>query len=277
MEFRRMVKSFWFVAGVAIITVLCFLSGVYFSDQGSFTVIQLFETLIKDADSFDMNQYQLIVILRRMSGGYLALFAPVVTALPFVITFYAEKKSGFKRAYIFRQKSAITYYIKKCIAGVICGGLMMVLGICLFNIIFYGMDLILSGKYGYEKIKIGGSVIEFIGYYAGAFVYGVMSSILSIIICFFCRNMYFIICLPFIISYLYNIEITYLISRFIKIKGNVGNIGVQVVENMANYAYLGMFEEWSGFIQMLIQVVLALGLLYFLIFIYNRTRLDRGE
>lgn len=277
MEFRRMVKSFWFVVGIMIITSLCIFSGVYYSEQGSLTVLQLFEMLIKDAGSVDMNQYQLIVILRRMSGGYLALFAPVITALPFVISFYAEKKSGYKRVYIFRQKSSFTYYIKKCIVGILCGGLMMVLGILLFQVIFYSTDLILVGKYGYEKLKIGGSIIEYIRYYSGAFVYGAMSSVLSVIICFFCKNMYFIICMPFIISYLYNIQITYWISKFIKIGGKVGNIGVQIVGNMANYAYLGMFDDMSNFIQMFIQMVIALAFLYFLIVIYNRTRLDRGE
>ena len=141
-------------------------------------------------------QYQISVILPRAVQGYLAMFVPVLSALPFIVFQQAEKSGRYQRFYMFRSTSSRQYYGKKWLFGMVTAGLEQ---------LFY------------------------MQYYAGIFVYGAVSAIPAMLISFLCCNLYFIVCIPFIAVFMCNLLVSYLyrfadncpIPHFVQIQGNL--------------------------------------------------------
>lgn len=277
LELRMTLFNAWTVAGMAAVMILCTISSVYYGESGiSLSIIQVFQLLQSNPESVDSEQLQLLVILQRIPSGYLSLFAPVVTSLPFVLNFHAEKMTKYKRVYMFRKKSCMDYYIKKWLAGIVAGGVVMVFGIVLFQILLFLSSSLLFAGSDNPHLIIENDIVAYLKYYAGIFLYGVMSSMLSIVICFLWDNLYFIICLPFVLTYLYNIGVSYLLSVL------YGNSSVSsgiagIIENMFSFSYIHILNDRDSAMVIVVRMLFIFCGVYWILKLYNKSKLDCGD
>lgn len=277
-EMYMMLTNLWLVVGSALVTVLCMVSSIYYSENGtSLSMIQVFQLLQSNPASIDTEQFQLIVILQRIPSGYLSLFAPIVTSLPFVLSFHAEKVTKYKRVYMFRKKSSMDYYINKWIAGIFAGGAILMFGILLFQFLICFCNGVIFDEFGQPKLIMDKNLWVYFKYYTGIFIYGAMSSMLAIAICFLCDNLYFIICLPFVLTYLYNIGISYLLSRLYASNSSMPEALAQIVENMFSFSYMHIFYDIGSAVVLITRILVVFGGVYGGLVVYNKSKLDCGE
>ena len=195
-EISIFLASKWFFISIFVVTILCYMTPVYYGDGVSeMSTLELLRLKANPSFAIEPMQYQISVILPRAVQGYLAMFVPVLSALPFIVFQQAEKSGRYQRFYMFRSTSSRQYYGKKWLFGMVTGGLVLLFGVILFELSFIAMDYYISGT-----ITAGKSVEQlfYMQYYAGIFVYGAVSAIPAMLISFLCCNLYFIVCIPFI-------------------------------------------------------------------------------
>lgn len=202
-EISIFLASKWFFISIFVVTILCYMTPVYYGDGVSeMSTLELLRLKANPSFAIEPMQYQISVILPRAVQGYLAMFVPVLSALPFIVFQQAEKSGRYQRFYMFRSTSSRQYYGKKWLFGMVTGGLVLLFGVILFELSFIAMDYYISGT-----ITVGKSVEQlfYMQYYAGIFVYGAVSAIPAMLISFLCCNLYFIVCIPFIAVFMYNL------------------------------------------------------------------------
>ena len=207
-EISIFLASKWFFISIFVVTILCYMTPVYYGDGVSeMSTLELLRLKANPSFAIEPMQYQISVILPRAVQGYLAMFVPVLSALPFIVFQQAEKSGRYQRFYMFRSTSSRQYYGKKWLFGMVTGGLVLLFGVILFELSFIAMDYYISGT-----ITVGKSVEQlfYMQYYAGIFVYGAVTFILSYVYHlsqFLCVICLFLICtalrtiVPFHISY----------------------------------------------------------------------------
>lgn len=207
-EISIFLASKWFFISIFVVTILCYMTPVYYGDGVSeMSTLELLRLKANPSFAIEPMQYQISVILPRAVQGYLAMFVPVLSALPFIVFQQAEKSGRYQRFYMFRSTSSRQYYGKKWLFGMMTGGLVLLFGVILFELSFIAMDYYISGT-----ITVGKSVEQlfYMQYYAGIFVYGAVSAIPAMLISFLCCNLYFIVCIPFIAVFMCNLLVSYL-------------------------------------------------------------------
>lgn len=207
-EISIFLASKWFFISIFVVTILCYMTPVYYGDGVSeMSTLELLRLKANPSFAIEPMQYQISVILPRAVQGYLAMFVPVLSALPFIVFQQAEKSGRYQRFYMFRSTSSRQYYGKKWLFGMVTGGLVLLFGVILFELSFIAMDYYISGT-----ITAGKSVEQlfYMQYYAGIFVYGAVSAIPAMLISFLCCNLYFIVCIPFIAVFMCNLLVSYL-------------------------------------------------------------------
>lgn len=276
-ELGMMLKNSWMPIGVVLTAVLCMASEIYYSAEGTtWSIIQVFRSLLK-GDAVEWEQLDMLVFLWRLPSSYLALFAPVLTALPCVLSFHVEKMNRYKRIDMFRRASSLEYYLRKWIAGVVTGGMILVLGIGLFQLsVSLWNVLFLHGVDGHKLILSHG-VLPYLKYYGGAFLYGAMSSMLSILICFFSDNLYFIICIPFLLTYLYNTVISYLLPRLQGIGTGIYQKLAEYMGDLFSFSYIYTFQYAESVPLLLIRIVVVVLFVFGSLYIYDKYKVDCGE
>lgn len=208
-EISIFLASKWFFISIFVVTILCYMTPVYYGDGVSeMSTLELLRLKANPSFAIEPMQYQISVILPRAVQGYLAMFVPVLSALPFIVFQQAEKSGRYQRFYMFRSTSSRQYYGKKWLFGMVTGGLVLLFGVILFELSFIAMDYYISGT-----ITVGKSVEQlfYMQYYAGIFVYGAVSAIPAMLISFLCCNLYFIVCIPFIAVFMCNLLVSYFV------------------------------------------------------------------
>lgn len=195
-EISIFLASKWFFISIFVVTILCYMTPVYYGDGVSeMSTLELLRLKANPSFAIEPMQYQISVILPRAVQWYLAMFVPVLSALPFIVFQQAEKSGRYQRFYMFRSTSSRQYYGKKWLFGMVTGGLVLLFGVILFELSFIAMDYYISGT-----ITVGKSVEQlfYMQYYAGIFVYGAVSAIPAMLISF-CA-------VTFILSYVYHLS-----------------------------------------------------------------------
>ena len=268
-EISIFLASKWFFISIFVVTILCYMTPVYYGDGVSeMSTLELLRLKANPSFAIEPMQYQISVILPRAVQGYLAMFVPVLSALPFIVFQQAEKSGRYQRFYMFRSTSSRQYYGKKWLFGMVTGGLVLLFGVILFELSFIAMDYYISGT-----ITVGKSVEQlfYMQYYAGIFVYGAVSAIPAMLISFLCCNLYFIVCIPFIAVFMYNLLVSYLyrfadncpIPHFVQIQGNLYSFG---------FCYI--FSDVLSFVLLTIEMIVLLTVSAGFVALHNHLKLD---
>lgn len=150
-------------------------------------------------------------------GRQMMDFVTVLTSLPFLVQFCAERKNGVIRNCIFRE-GKIRYYVSRMFCGMVCGGLVMGVGTLLYyGILHMYFPTVMS--LGQEKAELfsslyGNGKIEYLilGQIAGFVLYGMVAALFGCVLAAFTKDIYICLTIPFLIKWLLVIFSSYLYS-----------------------------------------------------------------
>ncbi|MCH5267506.1 MAG: hypothetical protein J1E62_04095 [Lachnospiraceae bacterium] len=273
-EFIRMVCSIWFVLGVCFTFGLCFFSEIVMGDGSGATIVQILQDMSRSQMAQEP-QLLKAVALRNTFSGYVTLFVPVISALPMIQILHTEAQSGYKRLYMSR-KSRREYYWGKWIAGMLTGAFMLLFVAVLFHVFMAltipQIDAEVLEMFGHTP---EGRVLDFIKVYIGIFVYGAFSVIPAMIISSFTGNFYFVICLPFMFSYFWDVAMSS-IARFLR-----GHEGLETLSTIPEYFfsrdYLNIAESGREVLVEGGRALVSLAVMFLIYYVYLNRRNDCGE
>lgn len=138
-----------------------------------------------------MISFTSVQILYNSISPYITLFLPVLSSIPFVTVFCAERISGGMRFTITRSGKNV-YCISKFISAIISGGLAVMFGFIPYSVVVY-----------FEFPDNNAEISEFMKMYAGMGLYGMVSVLPAFFLSSFIKNKYMICCFPFIFMHFY--------------------------------------------------------------------------
>lgn len=187
-ELNKTIKSYGFIISIMITFLLCFSSVIYTNSftGKEHTAIEIILT----KKQFNMIQFFGREILLTSVSPYITIFLPVLSAIPFVTVFCAERLSGNMRFTITRTNSTL-YIISKFISALVSGALSIMLGFVLYSIV-------ICSVFGYN-----GTISEIVKMYIGMALYGMVSVLPAFFLSAFIKNKYMICCFPFILMHFY--------------------------------------------------------------------------
>lgn len=188
-ELKKTIFSYGSILCIIVTFMLCFTSSVY-TDGFTGKEYSVFE-IMANKSRFENLLFTSSQILHVSVSPYLTIFLPVLSSVPFVTSFCAERLGGNIRFIITRNGKYI-YCISKFISAVISGGIAIMLGFVLYSIAVYC-------SFSNED----SSVSEFIKMYIGMGLYGMISALPAFFLSSFIKNKYMICCFPFIFMHFY--------------------------------------------------------------------------
>ena len=218
-DLNKSILNAGFVGAALLTTLLCFTARAYI-DPNTAKIYTVFESVFKLDRQLISEDYSFCsyMIFAKGMSGYMAMFLPIIAAFPFMISFCAERNSGLMRFNIIRT-GAIRYYISKFFSAFLCGGSSVLLGFIIYGII---VRIIFPPLTGYQlsaedlSFVLMNNKSELIGvlrYMLSAFLYGTVSTMPALFISSFCKNPYLVTCVPFMVTYMWQITVQKLIAN----------------------------------------------------------------
>lgn len=272
-ELLRMLRSVWFWLGVCFTLVLCFFSEIV-TGANTYTIVQVLQKMSRGTMEQEP-QLMTAIALRNAFSGYVTLFLPIVSALPMVQLLHIETQSGYKRFYMSR-KSRREYYRNKWGAGMLSGALMLLIVAILFQIFMAlslpGVDNEIVEMSGYAG---GKGFLNIVRTYVGIFAYGAFSVIPAMLISSFTNNFYFVICLPFMMSYFWDVLIS-ATAKWVRTH-QMQEIFSNIVELFFSRAWLSISESGLDFLVVGGRALTLLAVMLLIYCAYLDRRKDCGE
>ncbi len=187
-DLRKSFFGYGFLLCTLVVFLLCFASVIYTDGQTGkeYTALEI----IADKSQLPNIKFSGMSILHISVNPYLTLFLPVLSSIPFVTLFCAERTGGNLRFIILRT-GKIVYCLSKFFSALISGAVTVALGFMLYSVVIlcvFGMD---------------GGISELIKIYTGIAVYGAVSVLPAFFLSSFIKNKYMICCFPFIFMHFY--------------------------------------------------------------------------
>lgn len=188
-ELKKTIFSYGFILCIVITCLLCFTSSVY-TDSLTGKEYSVLEIIANKSRSL-FSSFTSSRLLHESVSPYLTLFIPVLSSLPFVTGFCAERLGGNMR-FVITRSGKYKYYISKFISAVFSGGIAVMTGFILYS-------AVICFAFPNESL----SVLELIKMYAGMGIYGMISVLPAFFLSAFIKNKYMICCFPFIFMHFY--------------------------------------------------------------------------
>lgn len=198
-DLRKSFFGYGFWLCTLVVFLLCFASVIFTDGQTGkeYTAIEI----IADRSKLSNIEFSGMSILHISVNPYLTLFLPVLSSIPFVTLFCAERTGGNLR-FIITRTGKNFYCLSKFFSALISGAITVSLGFMLYSAVilcFFGKD---------------GSIAELIKIYIGMGIYGAVSVLPAFILSSFIKNKYMICCFPFIFMHFYYTAIAKLQDYF---------------------------------------------------------------
>ena len=198
LEFRK--NCYWPYVLLPVIGIVClgFGNTVYDASGESITLFELAGQLRAGVIAPDIS-FSAPVIWQQGLGSWLVLFAPLLVS---------ERQNGQMKFELIRAGS-IRYCASKVVSGALFGGTVFLTGYVLFglavNIFFPTLSSFRAEEQSLcMELYLGNSMLSFVfRRLAGAFMFGVFSSVFGIGVAVFFEDKYMLICLPFLLNYIY--------------------------------------------------------------------------
>ncbi len=201
-DLLRTINNSGFIFAAIITAILCFSVQVY-SDPSNGKVYSVFEAIFSLERSVMSENYEFSppIIIRKALSGYSAMVLPVTAALPFVMSFIAERNSRNIRFTISRT-GRVKYYLSKFISALLSGGICTLLGVTIFGAAVY---ILFPNGQSAEMLADffpSGVLAALVQKALSSFVYGAVSVLPAFLFCAFCVNPYIILCVPFLLKFI---------------------------------------------------------------------------
>ena len=200
-EVQKILHLPYLLLGVTGIIVLC-LTATGDMDAGG-RQISIFSLMIRPEDT--NTQHTAFELWRAGIGGWLIVFAPMLLTVGYMISLSGERQNGQIRFALMRS-GKLRYCISKVCGGALAGGMIFLMGYVIFGLLMMMRFPALSTLPAEEQeIYLMGSTlaVEIVKHLIGAFLYGMMGSLFGIGVAIIFRDKYMLICLPFMINYIY--------------------------------------------------------------------------
>lgn len=198
-DLRKSFFGYGFLLCTLVVFLLCFASVIFTDSQTGkeYTALEI----IADKSCLPNIEFSGINILHISVNPYLTLFLPVLSSIPFVTLFCAERIGGNLRFIILRTGKTV-YCLSKFLSALISGAVTVSFGFIMYSAVIlcvFGRDC---------------SIAELIKIYIGIAVYGAVSVLPAFFLSAFIKNKYMICCFPFIFMHFYYTAIAKLQDYF---------------------------------------------------------------
>ena len=200
-EVQKILHLPYLLLGVAGIIALCLTATGDMNVGGS--QISIFSLLIRP--EVTNTPHTAFELWRAGIGGWLTVFAPMLLTLGDMISLSGARQNGQIRFALMRS-GKLRYCISKVCGGALAGGIIFLIGYAVFGLLmvirFPSLNTLPVKE---QEFYLMGSTLaaEVVKRLIGAFLYGMMGSLFGIGVAIAFRDKYMLICLPFMINYIY--------------------------------------------------------------------------
>lgn len=141
-------------------------------------------------------------------GGWLVVFVPLLLSFGYIALLSGERQNGQTRFHLIRSGN-FRYCVSKVAGGALFGGMVFLIGYALFGLLMAAAFPAFSGfppeeQSWYLEMYFGNSIpLYIVKRLVGAFLYGMFGSAFGIGVAIVFRDKYMLLCLPFLINYIY--------------------------------------------------------------------------
>ena len=227
-QIKENLFSWYYILIAVIIAVLCFTTPYYMINEN--TTLSIIETgmlekrRILSEETISLGR----AILSGALGGWTTLFVPIFASYIGVKRYCDEIRYGFKRYMVFKE-GICKYGITRAVSSVITGGSVLLVGYCIFSILccllFPWKTLVLVNE---EGSFMNALFFRFLG----VLLMGALWSSIGLAITVWTKDKYFVLCLPFVIRYIWNLwyqknsEIPFVVGPDNMMKIGTGEFGL---------------------------------------------------
>lgn len=205
-DLYRSIMHVEFVLSVLLFWLLCLTKEGYFDgvNNTSITVAELIVSYSREQMQNNLMLSWYSVFLYGM-GSYVLMFAPVIAALP-SIPGYCRERSGQYSRFLLPRCNVAMRCISMWLSALITGGLAVVLGEGLFGISCWALFPNITAEQALlYDVPVWRGLLTHL---AGMFVFGMVSTLIPILLSGMSRNVYFVLCGAFASFYAYCTLIT---------------------------------------------------------------------
>lgn len=200
-ELKRIILSPYFLICVILMAMLCFTSSGYmdYSTNKQYSIFEMMFMLSNgNVQSADFARE---TVIGNGFGTWTAQFLVILVSFPFVKVMCDEKLYGQKRYYISRT-GILRYSASKLISAVISAALVCLLGYLLFSAVCMAVfpSIEAFSKSEQELLTVMG--VPYAENLLRVILVGASFVTLPFIIAAFTRNIYFSVCIPFLVQYI---------------------------------------------------------------------------
>ena len=200
-EVQKILHLPYLLLGVVGIIALCLTATGDMNAGGS--QISIFSLMIRP--EVTNTPHTAFELWRAGIGGWLLVFAPMLLTVGYMISLSGERQNGQIRFALMRS-GKLRYCISKVCGGALAGGIIFLIGYAVFGLLMMICFPSLSTlPVEEQEFNLMGSTlaVKVVKRLIGAFFYGMTGSLFGIGVAIVFRDKYMLICLPFMINYIY--------------------------------------------------------------------------
>ena len=203
LEFKKNVYVPYMFIEIIGIIFLCF-SATGETDMSG-KQISIFSLMFQEQQANTDISKSALALWQAGIGGWLVVFAPMLLSMGYILLISEERRNGQIRFHILRSGNW-KYCISKLCSGALAGGIVFLIGYALFGLLMLvRFPSIRTFSAEEQEILLMGSNISvvIIKKLIGVFLYGMFGSVFGIGVAIVFRDKYMLVCLPFMIKYIY--------------------------------------------------------------------------
>ena len=259
-EVQKILHLPYLLLGVVGIIALC-LTATGDMDAGG-SQISIFLLIIRP--EVTNTPHTAFELWRAGIGGWLIVFAPMLLTVGYMISLSGERQNGQIR-FVLMRSGKLRYCISKVCGGALAGGIIFLIGYAVFGLLMMIRFLSLSTlPVEEQEFYLMGSTleVEVVKRLIGAFLYGITGSLFGIGVAIVFRDKYMLICLPFMINYIYQQVLGKLTSDCIVAEKYEKATWIETMRPESIMNISGSVTWLIPFVVMLVIYILLIGVFY---------------
>lgn len=203
LELKKIIYIPYIVVETIGIILLCFIATGEKDMSGN--QISILSLMFQERWGYTDISKSALALWQAGIGGWLVVFAPMLLSMGYILLISEERRNGQIRFHILRSGNW-KYCISKLCSGALAGGIVFLVGYALFGLLMLvRFPSIRNFSAEEQEIILMGSNISvvIIKKLIGAFLYGMFGSVFGIGVAIVFRDKYMLVCLPFMINYIY--------------------------------------------------------------------------
>ena len=260
LELKKNMYVPYIVVEIVGIILLCF-SATGETDMSG-KQISIFSLMLQVQQGGNAISKSALALWQAGIGGWLVVFAPMLLSMGYILLLSEERRNGQIRFHILRSGNC-KYCISKLCSGALAGGNVFLIGYALFGLVLVmKFPSVQSFSAEEQEIFLMGSSIGIIilKRLIGAFLYGMFGSVFGIGVAIVFRDKYMLVCLPFMINYIYQQVLSKMATDAMAVEAweRLDRIEALRPENIMNLS-LGWNWFLSVFLMVALYSILAVG------------------